>query len=687
MPRFALTAMIVRPDDLALSRITDLALGPVAGTLYSTTRYDGQITQWDITGPTLAAVADHIFAGIPIAGNDPMLSFVGDTLLSGGGVAGAWTQRTIASNGGLGGATSLADHFEAPLVQPVTITHDDGSYSVYAGQNGTAGLLHMPFDTAATPTASTVIAQATAGVVTALSTVRITDTNLLFTATTNSVTAWQVDPTGVLTQQDRLTSEDGLWVRDITDMVTVTVAGVSYVIVAGAGSDTLTVLETNATGTLQITENILDDRHTRFEGVTALATATYGDATWLFVGGADDGISAFEVLPGGRLLHRAVVADTNDMTLANISALSATPHATGLTIFAASSTEAGLTRLQLEISPDDQVIMDGTGSNVLQGGAGADVFVMQADGQADTIADFTVGEDTLDLGAWAGLRSMAQLTFTPTADGITLSYGDESLTLTSADGAPLTASVFSETDLLGPARISSDPLIGLPGPNTPAPALPDRYIPPPGSPAPVAPPDRVEDYGTGGADAVHGGIGDDRLYGQGGNDTLRGDAGLDLLFGGDGADTLWGGADDDMLFGGAGRDVDWRNTMTQTHSSNGDVLLGEAGDDQLFGQAGADHLDGGTGDDQLTGGAGRDDFIFRSGHDVITDFDPQLDTLHLDPALWSGTLTAAQAIVRFGQAHQDTLLLSFDAGHSLRINHVSDTDLLVTQTLLWDLEA
>jgi len=39
MPRFALTAMVVRPGDLALSRITDLALGPVAGTLYSTTRY------------------------------------------------------------------------------------------------------------------------------------------------------------------------------------------------------------------------------------------------------------------------------------------------------------------------------------------------------------------------------------------------------------------------------------------------------------------------------------------------------------------------------------------------------------------------------------------------------------------------------------------------------------------------
>jgi len=254
------------------------------------------------------------------------------------------------------------------------------------------------------------------------------------------------------------------------------------------------------------------------------------------------------------LLHRAKIADSAAMTLANISALSAIPDTTGISLFAASSTEAGLTRLHLEIDPDDQVIIDGAGADVLRGGAGA---------------------DRLDLGAWAGLRSKNQLVFAETPDGMTLRYGDETLTLITADGTAITAADLPQTDLLGPARVSS----------------------------------------------VQGGAGDDRLYGQGGQDRLRGGEGVDLLFGGDGADQLWGETGADLLFGGAGREMGWR-TGTMQAGTEGDMLVGGSGDDQLFGQAGADTLDGGAGHDTLTGGSGRDVFIFRSGQDVIRDFDP-----------------------------------------------------------------
>jgi len=365
---------------------------------------------------------------------------------------------------------------------------------------------------------------------------------MLYTATASHVSAWEVASTGALTLRHEIGTAEGLWIT------------------------------------------------------------SYAGATWIFAGGADDGISAFEVLPGGRLLHRAKIADSNAMTLANISALSAIPDTTGISLFAASSTEAGLTRLHLEIDPDDQVIIDGAGADVLRGGAGADIFVMGADGQGDTIADFTPGEDRLDLGAWAGLRSKSQLFFAESPDGMILRYGDETLTLITADGTAITAADLPQTDLLG-----------------------------------------------------------------------------------DGADQLWGEAGADLLFGGAGREMGWR-TGTMQAGTEGDMLVGGSGDDQLFGQAGADTLDGGAGHDTLTGGSGRDVFIFRSGQDVIRDFDPVLDQLLLDPDLWEGTLTPAAAVTRHAVVSNGALTLQFDSTNSLRLEGITETELLITQTLLWDID-
>ena len=685
MPRFTLTTMLLRPDDPTLSRITDLALGPNGTQLYSTTRYDGRITRWEIADAPLALQADHTHAGTPRAGNTPQLTFLGDQLITGGGSGGQWVTRAVDTDGALGTAQDIAARFDTPLISPVPVPHANGTSSVYAGQTGRSGLVQMQFDASGTLTGHSLLAQGPGSPVTALTRADIAGTQMLYTATASHVSAWEVASTGALTLRHEIGTAEGLWISDPSAMISVTVAGVRYIILGSAGSDTLTVLEANAQGTLTLTDHILDDRNTRFEGVTALATTSYAGATWIFAGGADDGISAFEVLPGGRLLHRAKIADSNAMTLANISALSAIPDTTGISLFAASSTEAGLTRLHLEIDPDDQVIIDGAGADVLRGGAGADIFVMGADGQGDTIADFTPGEDRLDLGAWAGLRSKSQLFFAESPDGMILRYGDETLTLITADGTAITAADLPQTDLLGSARVSSDPEIGLPGPLMPVPDLPERPVPAPGTPAPTGPLDRVEDYGSASDDRVQGGAGDDRLYGQGGQDRLRGGEGADLLFGGDGADQLWGEAGADLLFGGAGREMGWR-TGTMQAGTEGDMLVGGSGDDQLFGQAGADTLDGGAGHDTLTGGSGRDVFIFRSGQDVIRDFDPVLDQLLLDPDLWEGTLTPAAAVTRHAVVSNGALTLQFDSTNSLRLEGITETELLITQTLLWDID-
>jgi mannan endo-1,4-beta-mannosidase len=76
-----------------------------------------------------------------------------------------------------------------------------------------------------------------------------------------------------------------------------------------------------------------------------------------------------------------------------------------------------------------------------------------------------------------------------------------------------------------------------------------------------------------------------------------------------------------------------------------DVLIGGDGWDKLSGQNGNDLLVGGKGDDELTGGLGNDIFYIDGrdgGHNIITDFNPQNDSLYINNILevaqaWSDT--------------------------------------------------
>jgi serralysin len=66
------------------------------------------------------------------------------------------------------------------------------------------------------------------------------------------------------------------------------------------------------------------------------------------------------------------------------------------------------------------------------------------------------------------------------------------------------------------------------------------------------------------------------------------------------------------------------------------VLNGGAGRDDIQGNAGSDLLYGGAGNDTLNGGLADDVFIFNGGHDVVLDFQNDLDRIRLDNGLWGG---------------------------------------------------
>ncbi|MEL6206947.1 MAG: calcium-binding protein, partial [Pseudomonadota bacterium] len=156
--------------------------------------------------------------------------------------------------------------------------------------------------------------------------------------------------------------------------------------------------------------------------------------------------------------------------------------------------------------------------------------------------------------------------------------------------------------------------------------------------------------GGGGKDRLNGGQGYDTLIGGLGNDTLRGEKGKDTLEGGDGRDVLYGGRKADLLLGGNHRDTlrGQQGDDTLEGGQYGDWLYGDQGKDILRGGSGRDQLDGGTWRDELTGGAGEDKFIFRAGygHDTITDFEDDTDTVLLGVNLGAGLtdMTGAQII-------------------------------------------
>ncbi|MCE3290061.1 MAG: Serralysin, partial [Caulobacter sp.] len=312
------------------------------------------------------------------------------------------------------------------------------------------------------------------------------------------------------------------------------------------------------------------------------------------------------------------------------------------------------------------------GDDTLTGGADADVFWVTIGGGADTVTDFTLGTDLLnisDFGAWVGKIQSGADTLLSFAGGVTVLLRNilaSALTLTSIAGyvAPIEGSAGADT-LNGTGN--NDTIRGFDG---------DDIL-----------------NGLGGDDLIEGGVGldtirgggeKDNLFGEGGDDALMGEAGDDRLTGGAGDDTLTGGAGKDIfvveLNGGADRVTDfslhddridisafgyWR-TVTQSggdtlftfdggvtlrlvgstpsivdwmfigktdspsvvldgtaagETLNGDiwddVLRGLGGDDTLNGLEGDDELEGGEGADTLNGGAGWDALLGGAGDDVL----------------------------------------------------------------------
>jgi Ca2+-binding RTX toxin-like protein len=305
---------------------------------------------------------------------------------------------------------------------------------------------------------------------------------------------------------------------------------------------------------------------------------------------------------------------------------------------------------------------------------------MSGDGELDSIGDFQLGVDCIDVSSWGPIDDFSDLCITSTATGARISFGGEVLLITSIDRAPIAPDGLHASDFVdfggGPQSFQfvgtagNDFLIGTTGNDifvVSAGAdtidggerfdILDLSAATSGQFVSLEAPERNVGLGAGqtylDVEGVIGSLASDMLIGDSVDNRLEGRDGMDILSGGAGDDSLFGGSDMDILYGGGGADVlnggigldgvSYRDAtsgviadMVLAYSNRGeaagdryvdveqlegsgfsDTLRGDAQQNRIAALNGNDRLEGRAGNDYLDGGRHGDTLDGGSGDDTM----------------------------------------------------------------------
>lgn len=606
-----------------VSGISDLELVVQGGRvlLYTATRAGGGVLALDVTGAMTLVDLESLTPGASLPAEAVLetvtISGARHLIVTGGSTAGVMAY-------GLGGDGALLAPLQLPgslggALSAQSVVQVGGQTFFYAARSGesTIHAYSVAPNGAMTLVGMRVLDGAHPGVdISSLVPVTVGGNRFMVSLSLDAdvVRAFPVGANGALGNPRMIGAPNGLGINDPSDVKIVELAGVTYMVVASAGSSSVSVLGFGPDGAMWVADHVVDTQDTRFQGVQALATATVGDRVFVIAGGGDEGLTVMTLMPDGRLIACGQMLQTPGVMLDNITAMTAQVVNGKIELFVTGE-GTGITRLQLDpgtLSPiqtasplyasligttgsdmilgsdGDEVIeggqgadilADGAGQDTLFGGAGADTFVLTADGASDVIADFQLGTDRLDLSGWGPIHSLAALTITATATGATISCGEEVLELRTPNGQPLLTAGFQLKDVISlwhalPSRPDPENLI----------------------------------FGSNQIDVLQGGTGDDMFMVSSGSDTIDGGAGFDTI-------VL------SRATGAVRLNLESLNHNTniaagQTYVSI-EGIIGSAFSDQLTGNSLANRIDGAEGNDRLTGGAGADSLFGGLGNDSL----------------------------------------------------------------------
>jgi len=259
---FRHVSTFVGAEFMLVTGVTDLDLrwgrdGPV---LYATTRPGGGITALRVDGGGMDLLDRTYIAGVATVGQDPGLHLVereGGVQALVSGVDG----RALAAYavGDLGGITAIA-----PL-RPTALPHGDmtrmivvetgGRTLIYAAHRDSAGISTYGFGPEQSLFLSgMLVSSAQQGLagndVSAFASINHAGRTFLLAATFSDdrIASYEIGATGLPVLRSGRGMAEGLGIADPTALETVTLADRAYVIVASAGSSTLTVLELGQRG-------------------------------------------------------------------------------------------------------------------------------------------------------------------------------------------------------------------------------------------------------------------------------------------------------------------------------------------------------------------------------------------------------------------------------------------------------
>ena len=379
-----------------------------------------------------------------------------------------------------------------PDLSNLTLTHSvsiaDKTY-LYTVTRGVAGLVSYEMFSGNIFAAQTSYSNSAFdffGDISAFASVVIGAQTYLFTASAfdAGLNSFRIGGSGGLQFIDSVANSDASGFSLPQALETITVSGQTYLVMASAGTDSLTVYSVSNSGGLSEVDHLIDGVNTRFNDASALASFNVQGRSYILATGSDDGLTLLEISADGRLTLLSVLADDFDTTLDNITDIEVVQFGDEIHVFVSSGSENGFTQIQIDTASigeifigseadetlngsalddilngmggsdtihagaGDDRITDGTGRDHLYGGAGADIFQFVADGTLDLIRDYQDGLDRIDLSLLSGFNGINGLEIYPRSYGAVIIAAGEEIRIETADGSGLGLNDFSSLDFI-----------------------------------------------------------------------------------------------------------------------------------------------------------------------------------------------------------------------------------------------